>query len=242
MMLHMMLHLLLFAFLPSSIDAFSAVPVSSSSTTRQPRTSFVLSAGNDDKDWIHLAEDGGVCKRIIEEGSGDPYASGTSVTTSYTGTLGNGDGWNCDEVVQCWLLEQQGLDHLADGFASENINEVMLTDTDTTFTEDFIKDKLGVENKIACKKLVMAAKRLAKTRAEYADGMEFDSSDSYNFVLGSGKVIRGMELGVSSMRAGEVAELRIRSDYAYGPEGYRKSNGDVLVPPFATLLFHIKLQ
>jgi FKBP-type peptidyl-prolyl cis-trans isomerase len=83
---------------------------------------------------------------------------------------------------------------------------------------------------------------LAKTREEYADGTQFDSNDSYNFVLGAGKVIRGMELGVSSMKPREVVELRIRSDYAYGPEGYRKSNGDVLVPPFATLLFHAKLQ
>ena len=154
------------------------------------------------------------------------------------------------KAVDCWLLEQQGLDHLQDGFLKYEITEAKLTDTDNFFTEEFVRDSLGVENKIVCKKSIMAAKRLQKAREEFPNGTEFDSNDSYSFTLvGSTtssstkrKVIQGMELGVSSMKPGEVAKLKIRSDYAYGPEGYRKSNGDVMIPPFATLLFEITLQ
>ena len=215
--------------------------VSVGTITSRNRKNF-LAAGAED--WIDLTENGGVCKQILEEGSGDqPYESGTSVVISYAGTICHGDdGWNKDDVVKCWLLEQQGLDNLVESFLAENIDENKLTDTDGSFTEEFIKEKLGVENKIARKKLVMAAKRLSKSRKEYPDGTEFDSNDSYEFVLGAGKVIKGMEIGIASMQPGEKAKIRIRSDYAYGSEGCRKANGDVLVPPFATLAFTIDLQ
>jgi peptidylprolyl isomerase len=60
--------------------------------------------------------------------------------------------------------------------------------------------------------------------------------------LVAGKVIPGMQAGITSMKPGETAQLKIRSDYAYGSEGYRKRNGDVMVPPFATLQFELKLN
>jgi FKBP-type peptidyl-prolyl cis-trans isomerase len=50
-----------------------------------------------------------------------------------------------------------------------------------------------------------------------------------------------MRLGIENMRVGEKANIICRSDYAYGAEGMRKSNGDVLVPPFATLCFEVSL-
>ncbi|KAL7548343.1 hypothetical protein ACHAWF_011630 [Thalassiosira exigua] len=91
----------------------------------------------------------------------------------------------------------------------------------------------------------MASRRMIKQQEEYAPGTEFDSSASrgknYCFELGSGKVIRAMDLAVASMEVGERAEVICRADYAYGPEGLRTSSGDVMVPPFATLRFDLKL-
>jgi FKBP-type peptidyl-prolyl cis-trans isomerase len=49
-----------------------------------------------------------------------------------------------------------------------------------------------------------------------------------------------MQAGITNMKPGETAQLKVRSDYAYGSDGYRKRNGDVMVPPFATLYFQIK--
>jgi FKBP-type peptidyl-prolyl cis-trans isomerase len=59
--------------------------------------------------------------------------------------------------------------------------------------------------------------------------------------LGKGKAIKAMELAVASMVGGERAKITARSDYCYGKDGLRRSNGDVMVPPFATLEFDITL-
>ncbi|EED91092.1 hypothetical protein THAPSDRAFT_35200, partial [Thalassiosira pseudonana CCMP1335] len=76
-------------------------------------------------------------------------------------------------------------------------------------------------------------------------GTVFDSSEergkNFSFVLGAAKVIKAMDLLVSTMKVGERAQLICRSDYGYGSEGLRSSKGDVMVPPFATLCFDIKL-
>jgi FKBP-type peptidyl-prolyl cis-trans isomerase len=60
-------------------------------------------------------------------------------------------------------------------------------------------------------------------------------------VLGDGKVIKAMELAVSSMKVGERALVACRADYGYGSDGLRTTRGDILVPPFSTLCFDIKL-
>jgi FKBP-type peptidyl-prolyl cis-trans isomerase len=114
----------------------------------------------------------------------------------------------------------------------------------TFFTEDFLMNELGLSNKIQCKKLVMASKRLTKQQDDFPAGLEFDSSAErgpFKFTLGAGKVIRAYELAVATMLEGERAEIICRADLAYMAEGYRKRNGDVVVPPFATLRFDIKL-
>lgn len=207
-------------------------------STRNQKHAEAVSSGEDG--WIDLSGDGGVQKKILAQGEGEePYPKGTLVSYSYKGTLAAVE-WSVDEVITCWLSEQQGLDHLADGFREHNVDESKLTDLETGFTEAFVQDELGVTAKIAAKKLVMAAKRLKNSRADFPPGSEFDSSDEYQFTVGSGKLIRGMEIGIASMKPGENCEILVRSDYAYGGEGYRKRNGDVMVPPFATLNFLVK--
>ena len=190
-----------------------------------------------------MTSDGGVQKKLLSsnDGPGDLLETDSTVTIQYTGTLVESN-WTPQEVVSCWLSEQQGLDDLKDAFLEHAIDEATLTNVDNNgkFTEAFVTDTLGVSQKIKCKKLVLAAKRLKTTRDEFPAGTEFDQNDNFTVVVGpKGKVIAGMKLGIASMAVGESCELRIRSDYGYGSEGYRTSKGEVMVPPFATLHFQV---
>lgn len=71
------------------------------------------------------------------------------------------------------------------------------------------------------------------------DGSVFDSSrdrnKTFKFTLGKGQVIKGWDNGFASMKKGEKAILRCRSDYAYGKNGQGK------IPPNATLNFDVEL-
>jgi len=71
------------------------------------------------------------------------------------------------------------------------------------------------------------------------DGTVFDSSRSrgkpFKFTIGKGQVIKGWDQGFATMKKGEKAHLRCRSDYAYGDGGQGK------IPPKATLNFDVEL-
>jgi FKBP-type peptidyl-prolyl cis-trans isomerase len=196
-----------------------------------------------EEEWIPLCDNGAVKKKILEEGSGDALAQpGSEVEVDYVGTLGEQD-WSVEDVVECWLKNQQGLDAVAPAFLSSGVDGTMLMDS-SVFTDEFVTNELGVSNKIQCKKLIMASKRLAKQQQDFPVGTEFDSSAErgpYKFTLGKGKAIRAYELCVPTMKYGERSLLLCRSDYAYGAEGFRRKTGEVIVPPFATLCFDIKL-
>jgi len=73
-----------------------------------------------------------------------------------------------------------------------------------------------------------------------ADGSEFDSSRSrgqeFSFVLGEGRVIKGWDLGVKTMKKGEVAKFTLAPEYAYGEQGSPPK-----IPADATLVFEIEL-
>lgn len=72
------------------------------------------------------------------------------------------------------------------------------------------------------------------------DGTKFDSSrdrgEKFSFEAGRGSVIKGWDLGVPTMKKGELAKFTIRSEYAYG-----KSGSPPTIPPDATLVFEIEL-
>ncbi|KTW26211.1 hypothetical protein T552_03102 [Pneumocystis carinii B80] len=72
------------------------------------------------------------------------------------------------------------------------------------------------------------------------DGKKIDSSydkgKPFSTIIGTGQVIRGWDEAIPQMSIGEVAELTITGDYAYGQVGYPG-----IIPPNATLIFEVKL-
>ena len=72
------------------------------------------------------------------------------------------------------------------------------------------------------------------------DGSVFDSSRDrgtpFDFELGAGRVIKGWDVGVATMRIGEKCILKCRHDYAYGEHGSPPK-----IPGGATLEFEVEL-
>ncbi len=78
----------------------------------------------------------------------------------------------------------------------------------------------------------------------FLDGTVFDSNvdpkfehvQPFIFTLGAGQVIKGWDIGITGMKAGEKRRLEIESDYAYGEQG---AGG--VIPPNTKLIFEVEL-
>mmetsp|Transcript_22519 Transcript_22519/g.26100 ORF Transcript_22519/g.26100 Transcript_22519/m.26100 type:complete len:193 (+) Transcript_22519:71-649(+) len=75
----------------------------------------------------------------------------------------------------------------------------------------------------------------------YKDGEEFDSSrkrnQPFDFKLGAGSVIKGWDTGLSNMCIGEVRQLTLASELAYGNAGSPPK-----IHAGATLVFQVELM
>ncbi|MBS1962661.1 MAG: FKBP-type peptidyl-prolyl cis-trans isomerase [Bdellovibrionales bacterium] len=72
-----------------------------------------------------------------------------------------------------------------------------------------------------------------------ADGAKFDSSIDrgrpFQFVIGSGRVIRGWDIGILGMRVGGKRRLEVPAAMAYGERAIGK------IPPNSDLYFEVEL-
>ncbi len=70
-------------------------------------------------------------------------------------------------------------------------------------------------------------------------GQQFDSSidrnERFQFMLGAGQVIKGWDQGIVGMLIGEVRELKIAPELAYGERNLG------VIPPGSTLIFEVQL-
>ncbi|XP_076773365.1 peptidyl-prolyl cis-trans isomerase FKBP5 isoform X2 [Arvicanthis niloticus] len=77
-------------------------------------------------------------------------------------------------------------------------------------------------------------------KGKLSNGKKFDSSHDRNepfvFSLGKGQVIKAWDIGVSTMKKGEICHLLCKPEYAYGSAGSLPK-----IPSNATLFFEIEL-
>ncbi|HVT14333.1 MAG TPA: FKBP-type peptidyl-prolyl cis-trans isomerase [Fimbriimonadaceae bacterium] len=74
----------------------------------------------------------------------------------------------------------------------------------------------------------------------FPDGKPFDSSrdrgQTFSFRLGAGQVIKGFDMAVIGMKAGQKRKVTVPSELGYGARG---AGG--VIPPNQTLVFEIEL-
>ncbi len=67
-------------------------------------------------------------------------------------------------------------------------------------------------------------------------GYVFDRNDQFRFRIGTQDVIKGMDIGVASMRVGGIRRIVIPPALGYGARGAGKD-----IPPNSTLIFDVEL-
>eukprot|EP00775_Hariotina_reticulata_P005268 gene5268-5503_t len=125
--------------------------------------------------------------------------------------------------------------------AEDMVPETVMPGTADEEADYDFEDKEGVEQDLSgdggCKKVIIH-KGEGWEKPETGD--EFDSSRDrgapFTFKLGEGRVIKGWDTGVATMKKGELANLICRADYAYGAAGSPPT-----IPPDATLQFEVEL-
>lgn len=90
------------------------------------------------------------------------------------------------------------------------------------------------------KETVKGALLITQYEGFLEDGTKFDSSIDrgrpFQCVFGTGRVIKGWDLGLVGMREGGKRTLHVPSHLAYG-----ERQVGALIPPHSNLVFHIEL-
>ena len=74
-----------------------------------------------------------------------------------------------------------------------------------------------------------------KFKGALEDERIIEESDNFKFVLSSDEVRKAFNIGIATMKKGELSIFVIRHDYGYGKIEYEN------IPPFSTLLYCIEL-
>lgn len=90
------------------------------------------------------------------------------------------------------------------------------------------------------KETVKGALLIVQYEGFLEDGTKFDSSldrgKPFQFVFGTGRVIKGWDQGLIGMKVGGKRTLKVPSDLAYG----EREIGNI-IPPHSNLTFHVEL-
>ena len=123
--------------------------------------------------------------------------------------------------------------YFKDRFNLENNNLIMNNQEQNNLKVEIQKEGDGVEIKNNDKATVHYTGILE-------NGQKFDSSldrgQPFEFVLGTGQVIKGWDMGVLGMKIGEKRKLTIPYEFAYGEAGIPGA-----IPPKSTLIFEVEL-
>jgi FK506-binding protein 1 len=106
-------------------------------------------------------------------------------------------------------------------------------------TKTVLKEGNGPIPKVGDKVTIEYTGYLKDTSVPDNKGTQFDSSvgrGDFVTAIGIGRVIKGWDEGVTTMKLGEKATLDITNDYAYGDRGFPGH-----IPPGADLLFDVEL-
>ena len=135
-------------------------------------------------------------------------------------------------------LAMQELDNFSNKSSQININNIM----DNTSNQSAESEELKIE--VVQEGSGQEAKNNDTVFVHYTgyltNGQVFDSSigrgEPIEFVLGTGRVIKGWDQGILGMKIGEKRKLTIPSSLGYGSSG---AGG--VIPPNATLIFDVEL-
>lgn len=147
-------------------------------------------------------------------------------------------------VIMIWFIIQK----------TSEVNKLIETPattavfTPTSTPTPAANEPIRYDNGLIVQDLVVGSGKIAANgdtlNAHYVgmleNGTKFDSSydrgQPIQFVLGSGQLIKGWELGLIGMKEGGKRKLIIPPDLGYGAKG----TGNI-IPPNATLVFEIEL-
>ena len=126
---------------------------------------------------------------------------------------------------------------------------VLLATTESPFDSYAVKD---ASQGLATKDVIVGTGEAVKTDDLVTVGYkgrlmdhtkkEFDSSESFSFKLGAGRVMPGWEQGLAGMCVGGTRILRIPPNLGYGERGAKDGAGNYVIPPNADLEFEVEVK